>query len=93
MKTTEELRKEYEELLQRPEWQSRRGQIMKRDLMRCRICGSPVLLQVHHRQYHRVGGNGEFRKPWDYQDRYLITLCESCHKRGHQQYRIPVFNL
>lgn len=34
-------------------------------------------LQVHHLCY--ISG----RQPWEYEDQYLITLCEECHDRRH----------
>ena len=27
--------------------------------------------------------------PWDYDDKYLITLCKDCHNRGHAKYVVP----
>lgn len=50
---------------------------MQRDGYRCRRCGSRGKLNVHHRWY--VYG----RKPWQYPDRCLITLCERCHRHVH----------
>lgn len=82
----------YKELLETPEWEARRKQILHRDSHRCRNCGNGSALQVHHRQYH-ADRNGNLVYPWNYADRYLVTLCEACHKRGHKLYRIPVFTL
>lgn len=93
MITNTETAQEYQELLKSPEWMKRRNEIMKRDLNRCRVCGSAENLQVHHRQYHKMTRTEEFRKPWNYIERHLITLCHICHKRGHQIYRIPTFNV
>lgn len=81
----------YEELLQTPEWQQRREAILRRDGYRCRVCQSPENLQVHHRQYHYDTQSDAFLKPWEYDDTNLITLCESCHKKGHELYKIPTF--
>lgn len=89
----EDARKDYLELLQRPEWRLRREIILKRDGSRCLNCGSENNLQVHHRQYHRDLRSGAFRLPWDYKEKYLITLCFDCHQAGHKYFKIPVFNV
>lgn len=43
---------------------------------------------VHHKQYH-IDKNGRKLRPWEYNDKYLITLCSSCHQRGHAKFDIP----
>lgn len=43
-------------------------------------------LNVHH-QYYVQG-----LKPWEYPDDALITLCEDCHKKRHQESTISVYN-
>jgi 5-methylcytosine-specific restriction endonuclease McrA len=82
---------EYGELLKRPEWSSKREIILKRDRGRCRNCGSQHNLQVHHRQYHTFSKTGSYRRPWDYKDKYLVTLCMDCHQAGHKSFKVPVF--
>jgi 5-methylcytosine-specific restriction endonuclease McrA len=84
---------EYGALLKRPEWSIKREMILKRDGHHCRSCGSANNLQVHHRQYHKFSATGEYKRPWDYNDRYLITLCLDCHKTGHIYFKIPVFTV
>jgi 5-methylcytosine-specific restriction endonuclease McrA len=84
---------EYGELLQRSEWSQKREVVLKRDGHRCLNCGSENNLQVHHRQYHRHVRTGSYKKPWDYKDQYLITLCFDCHKVGHKYYKVPIFNV
>jgi 5-methylcytosine-specific restriction endonuclease McrA len=86
-------KEEYGSLLQRPEWQSKRATIIKRDGSHCLNCGSTNNLQVHHRQYHTFSKTGSFRRPWDYKDKYLITLCLDCHHAGHKYFKVPVFNV
>lgn len=55
-----------------------RMQILKRDNLRCKICGSSpqnnehVELHLHHITPHSIGGLTE--------DKNLITLCHTCHK-------------
>lgn len=80
----------YNELLQQPQWLLKRQEILKRDFHRCRNCGSKESLQVHHRQYH-LKSDGTKVLPWNYESRYLITLCETCHKNGHREFNIPVY--
>jgi hypothetical protein len=64
----------YSELLRDSRWQRKRLAIMQRDDFRCRECrATDVFLNVHHRRYGKL--------PWEIEDRYLVTLCEPCHKR------------
>jgi len=45
-----------------------------------RVEKSFVGLNVHHKYY--IQGH----KPWEYENDALITLCEDCHKRWHENY-------
>ena len=76
-----------------PLWQLKREAILKRDAHRCVICKRHMELQVHHRQYHFVVKDNQFKMPWDYNDELLISLCESCHKRGHSKFKVPIINI
>lgn len=59
----------------RPEWQEKRLRIMERDGFKCRSCGDATTqLQVHH-SYYDPG-----KKPWEYPDQSLKTLCKPCHE-------------
>ena len=42
-------------------------------------------LNVHHKLYVRG------KKPWEYSEDHLITLCESCHKETHLKEEIPIY--
>ena len=44
-------------------------------------------LRLHHKYY--IKG----KKPWDYPDEALMTLCDSCHERFHQNNSVPIKNL
>lgn len=71
-KTTSAL--SYSDKLKNPKWQRKRLEIMKRDKFTCKLCkDTETTLQVHHKEY--INGND----PWDYDNSYLITLCEHCH--------------
>lgn len=63
----------YNEKLKNPLWLSKRFKIINRDDNKCKICKSETKLQVHHTLYF------ENTEPWNYEDKYLITLCENCH--------------
>ena len=76
-----------------PKWRAKREEILKRDLNSCVVCKGNVGLQVHHRQYHFIVRQHQFKLPWDYPNELLITLCESCHKRGHSKYKVPTINI
>lgn len=61
-------------------WYEKRRQIIKRDnntCCRCKRCLPEEQLQVHHLHYF------EGRKPWEYEDFELITLCKHCHAEEH----------
>lgn len=74
-----------------PRWLSKRQEILKRDGHKCYICGnSKGPLQIHHRQYHYNKRLNRHVDPWEYNHIYLITLCESCHNRGHQKFKVPI---
>ena len=69
------MAKSYAEKLRDPRWQKKRLEILERDEWMCQRCqDSENTLHVHHLRYF-VG-----KDPWDYDDRLLITLCESCHE-------------
>jgi len=91
--TRNQQKEEYGSFLKRPEWSVKRETILKRDGSRCLNCGSTHNLQVHHRQYHTSSKTGDFRRPWDYKDKYLVTLCLDCHQAGHKYFKVPVFNV
>ena len=76
-----------------PKWKTKRAEILKRDINRCVVCSGSIGLQVHHRQYHFIVRENQFKLPWDYSDNLLITLCESCHKRGHSKFKVPTINI
>jgi hypothetical protein len=59
-----------------PRWQRRRLEIMQRDCFCCSECDSDdKTLNVHHRHYLPA------KKPWEYEDDDLTTLCAECHAR------------
>ena len=80
----------YGHLLFDPRWRAKRSEIMARDKGCCIICQSTEELLVHHRQYQFVKHDNAFKVPWDYADHLLITLCKSCHSRGHSKFKIPI---
>jgi 5-methylcytosine-specific restriction endonuclease McrA len=93
MRTEQDTSTTYAELLQSTQWHNKRQIILKRDGNVCRNCGSTKSIEVHHRQYHLVSKTGEFRKPWEYSDSKLISLCTQCHKSGHKKFKVPVFHV
>ena len=83
----------YGPLLFHPNWKTKRKEILTRDMHQCIHCRSNKDLQVHHRQYHFIVNQQQFKLPWDYADHLLITLCQSCHSRGHNKYKVPTINV
>lgn len=69
----------YFELLKDPRWQKKRLKIMERDNFECVECGdAESTLNVHHGAYLKG------KKPWEYPDEMLRTLCESCHEANQE---------
>lgn len=80
----------YEFLLLRREWKAKRERILIRDDHKCQICGvrkDDAILNVHHKHY--IYG----LDPWEYKDSELITLCEECHARVHNEQHIPLYRI
>lgn len=69
----------YAEKLKDQRWEDKRIHILRRDNSCCKLCGSHENLHVHHILYE------EDTDPWDYDENYLITVCEFCHNRIHAQ--------
>lgn len=82
----------YGALLWDERWRDKRKRILARDNYECVICGNKEDLTVHHKQYH-VSEDGLKYVPWDYDDKYLITLCKKCHQSGHAKYNVPIFTI
>jgi 5-methylcytosine-specific restriction endonuclease McrA len=81
----------YGEKLFDPRWLEKKKRILARDNNRCVICGkSNGKLCIHHKQYHFIKRLETHVEPWNYEDKYLVTLCESCHNRGHYRYQVPI---
>lgn len=75
----------YSEKLKDPRWQKKRLEIFNRDGWLCQQCRLGVeTLHVHHRYYLPK------TEPWDYPDKVLVTLCESCHKNEEEERREAV---
>lgn len=76
----------YKEKLADTRWLVRRREILNRDGYRCLLCGDKddillghhAVLNVHHLRY-KTG-----RKPWEYPDCDLVTLCSKCHSTIHK---------
>lgn len=81
----------YGEKLFDPRWKNKRKLIMDRDNNRCKICQkSEGRLHVHHKQYHFIKRLQIHVDPWNYDNHLLVTICESCHNRGHYKYKVPI---
>lgn len=84
---------DYGDLLLDIRWKAKSNQIKDRDGKKCLNCGETKLLQVHHRQYHYVNALRDYKKPWDYPNDVLITLCKACHDQGHKQFKVPTIKI
>ena len=75
----------YSDLLKNDEWKKKRIIILKRDNFTCTKCkNKDTVLHVHHKIY--IQG----RNPWDYESKYLVTLCGSCHSNLHETKKIAI---
>lgn len=69
----------YADDLRHPKWQRKRLEVMQAAEWKCSSCNSENrTLHVHHRRYIRG------RKPWEYDDADLISLCDECHTLFHR---------
>ncbi len=74
----------YLDMLRDPLWLAKSHKIKERDDWTCRRDGEQTLpLQVHHLGYLPR------RKPWEYPDDHLVTLCCGCHKCVHEFSEVP----
>lgn len=71
------LRRSYRRYLKSEHWQKMRQDRLTFDDFRCVLCNSGVGLNVHHRDYSRLG----FEKLND-----VLTLCELCHMTFHKEF-------
>lgn len=71
----EKKQSEYSKKLLDPRWQKKRLEILQRDEFTCQSCfDTENTLHVHHRRYFPG------REPWDIDNKFLVTLCASCHQ-------------
>lgn len=89
--STKDIKVNYGVKLFDPRWIKKKKKIFERDGNKCVICKyqGPDLI-AHHKQYHYIKRLQMHLDPWDYNDKYLITLCKSCHRRGHYRYNVPI---
>lgn len=70
----------YLEQLKDPRWQKRRLEIMSQNSFSCENCGDDSSqLHVHHKEYFKD------KKLWEYGNRQLMCLCDSCHESFHSK--------
>lgn len=67
----------YSEQLIDKRWLNRREEIFRAKGRVCSKCGSKERLQIHHIEYLPN------KLAWEYKNKYLIVLCENCHKKAH----------
>lgn len=83
----------YNSQLLSPMWRMKREDILRRDQHRCKVCGGQERLQVHHKCYLYLLQQQRHVHVWNYPDRMLVTLCQTCHEQVHQSYKIPTYTL
>ena len=70
-------KRSYYEYMHSEEWRQKRLKILKRDGFRCQMCGTAKNLRVHHINYEHLDTDAELDD--------LITLCDECHRKIHEQ--------
>ena len=74
----------YSDKLKDPRWQKKRLELFVQNNWKCTQCGcNHKTLHVHHKKY--VKG----KDPWEYDNKNLTTLCETCHKKEHEEILDP----
>src|SRR4051812_4223006 len=69
---------QYTRQLSDPRWQRKRLEIMQAADWKCVRCDCDDMeLHVHHAEYH------DDKKPWEYEDKFLLCLCSDCHTLAH----------
>lgn len=68
----------YGEQLKDPRWLEVKVQILRRDNFACVCCNETgKIMNVHHGVYFKD------RMAWEYESKYLHTVCKDCHKLAH----------
>ena len=88
--TGQQYKSEYDRLLHEPQWYEFRQKIIKQHGNKCDWCGTRYRLQVHHKYYLKTPDNKHV-EPWDYPDNAMMCLCEDCHKKAHEKYKIRTY--
>lgn len=70
-------KEEYLEYLESDTWREVRAKALTHYGKTCVLCGESKRLQVHHRNYERVGGAEEMSD--------LVVLCRDCHAKFHDK--------
>lgn len=73
------MKSEYSNYWKDPRWQKFRLKILEKDGFKCAQCGDGKSeLHAHHLYYISK------RKPWEYPEESVLTLCENCHTETHE---------
>ncbi len=80
----------YEDLLDTDEWKYFRSRILEDHGYRCDWCGRTNKLQVHHKLYKKLP-NGHKIEPWKYYNDEVMCLCDDCHKKYHEKYKVKTY--
>jgi len=68
---------DYQAYLDSEDWKQLKKELKKlKKYQKCRACGKPNYLQLHHKTYRWVGTTKE--------QLGIVTLCGKCHKRTHE---------
>jgi hypothetical protein len=77
-------KEEYKEQLRDNRWSVKRKKILARDKCKCQECSSRYCLEVHHLYYVTD------KKAWEYPNDVLVTWCNDCHSKWHEEHEIIV---
>lgn len=80
----------YKDLLNTQEWKDKRNFILYLRDYKCEWCSSTKCLQIHHKVYYQYPNNQKVF-PWQYPENKLMCLCDKCHKKYHQKYKVKTY--
>ena len=73
---------DYKEYLKTPHWQAKRTEAFSKQGNKCRVCGSPYSLNIHHRRYRYKGKSILYKEL----NQNLLVLCQDCHLLWHKMH-------
>jgi hypothetical protein len=71
----------YKDYLKTKHWKNKREEVLMKQGNKCRICGSEIKIQIHHRRYKLPNGDSVLGKE---PNCFLLPVCNDCHSLWHK---------